>query len=80
MEIVTSTWFGPASATVTVPIEPEIPRLFELRLKVIELADAIGVMAKAAAIHKIGTATFKLVIRTARFSIYDEVVPFNLRF
>lgn len=65
---------------VTVPIDPEIPRLFELKLKVIELADAIGTMAKAAAIHKIGIAIFKLVILTARFSIYDEVDPFDLRF
>jgi len=61
---------------VTVPIDPEIPRLFELRLKVIEFADAIGAMAKAAAIHRIGTATLRLVMLTARFSIYDEVNPF----
>ena len=59
---------------VTVPTEPEIPKLLELRLNVTEFADAIGVMAKAAAIDKTDIAILKLLIVTAR-SPYDEVVP-----
>jgi hypothetical protein len=67
MLMLTLTLLDPASAMVIVPTDPEIPRLFELRLKVIEFADAIGAMAKAAAIHRIGTATLRLVMLTARF-------------
>ena len=62
---------------MTVPTDPEIPRLFELRLKSIEFADAIGAMAKAAATHRTGTTILRLVILTARISINDEVVPSN---
>jgi hypothetical protein len=49
-----------------VPTEPEIPRLLELRLNVTEFADAIGAMAKAAAIDKTDIAILKLLIVTAR--------------
>ena len=59
---------------VIVPTEPEIPRLFELKLKVTEFADAIGDMARAAATNKTDTAILRLVILTTRFSSYDEVV------
>jgi hypothetical protein len=58
---------------VTEPTDPEIPRLFELRLNVIESADAIGAMARAAATNKADTAIFRLVILTTRFSSFDEV-------
>ena len=51
---------------MTVPTEPEIPRLFELRLNVTEFADAIGAMAKAAAIDKTDIAILRLLIFTAR--------------
>jgi hypothetical protein len=60
----------------TVPTDPEIPKLFELRLNVIEFADAIGTMVKAAAINKPDTASLRLVTLTAR-SPYDEVLPFR---
>jgi hypothetical protein len=64
MLMLTLTALGPASAIVTVPTDPEIPRLFELRLKVIELADALGAIAKAAAIHRTGTRSLKVAILT----------------
>jgi hypothetical protein len=67
---------SPVSAMVTVPTDPEIPKLFELRLKVIEFADAIGAMAKAAAINKTDAASLRLVTLTKR-SPYDEVLPFR---
>jgi len=52
---------------VTVPIEPEIPRLlFEPRLNVTEFADAIGAMAKVTATNRIDTAILRLVVLTAR--------------
>jgi hypothetical protein len=59
---------------VTVPTEPAIPRLFELRLNVTEFAEAAGVRARAAATNKTDTAILRLVILTTRFSSYDEVV------
>jgi hypothetical protein len=62
---------------VTVPTDPEIPKLFELRLKVIEFADAVGAMAKAAAINKTDAASLRLVTLTKR-SPYDEVLPQRL--
>src|ERR1700686_515806 len=71
--MVTSTELVPSSAMVTVPTEPEIPRLFELRLNVTESADAIGATARAAATNKIDAAIFRFVILTTRFSCYDEV-------
>jgi hypothetical protein len=67
--MLTVTWLSPVSVRVTVPIEPEIPRLFALKLYVIEFADAIGVMARAAAINKTDAAIFKLVILTGCFSL-----------
>src|SRR5258708_32070511 len=75
MVMVTSTELAPASAIVTVPTEPEIPRLFELKLNVIESADAIGAIARAAAINKTDNAILRLAILTTRFSSYDEVFP-----
>jgi hypothetical protein len=71
--MLTLTEFGPASVMVTVPTDPEIPRLFELRLNEIEFADAIGVMARAAAKHKTGITIFRAEILTARVSRNDEV-------
>jgi len=76
MVMLTVTWFRPESVIVTVPTEPAIPRLFEVKLKEIEFADAIGAMARAAATNKTDTAIFRFVILTTRFSSYDEVVSF----
>ena len=61
---------------VTVPTDPEIPKLLKLRLNVVEFADAIGTMVKAAAINKTDTASLRLVTLTKR-SPYDEVLPFR---
>ena len=69
MVMVTSTELVPLSAIVTMPTEPEIPRLFELRLNVNESADAIGAMARAAATNKTDAAIFKVVILTRCFSL-----------
>jgi hypothetical protein len=51
MVIVTVTWPVPESVTCTVPTEPETPKLFAVRSKLTELADANG----AAAISKHNT-------------------------
>src|ERR1700732_5306681 len=67
--MLTVTWLRPVSVTVTVPTEPEIPRLFELNLYVIEFANAVGAMARAAATNKTDAAIFKVVILTRCFSL-----------
>jgi hypothetical protein len=58
---------------VTVPTDPEIPRLFELRLYVIEFADANGVMARAAATNKAAIAIFRLVFLTGISPVKTKV-------
>ena len=60
---------------VTVPTEPEIPKLFELRLNVIELADANGAMARAAATNKTAIAIFRLVFLTGVSPVGTKVAP-----
>jgi hypothetical protein len=75
MLMLTLTALGPASVMVTVPTDPDIPRLFELRLKVIEFADAIGVMARAAAKQRTGTTIFKAVILTVRIPDMTKFIP-----
>ena len=65
MAMVTFTWpLTPVSAMVTVPTDPVIARLFEVRLNVIESAEAAGTKPKPITASKESIDTFRLEKRT----------------
>jgi hypothetical protein len=75
MVIVTETVLAAVSAMVTVPTVPEIPRLFPVRLKETELADAKGAKAKAVTTTTANAESFILEIRTADSPSKDKLLP-----
>ena len=68
--MVTVTVLAPASTMLTVPIVPEIPKLFAVRSK--EVADAAGIIATAATRTKARTESLRLVMRTA-FPLWERI-------